>query len=83
MNAITTPDENIKSLNYMVKLWKIDNLRNTKAEEITLKEQAVRAPTADVAAGEVEKGTVVTFASATEDAVIYLSLDGETWAESR
>ena len=56
-------------------------LRNTKAEEITRKgaEDEVAAPTADVAAGEVEKGTVVTFTSATEGAEIYLCTDGETW----
>ncbi|MDO4413488.1 MAG: S-layer homology domain-containing protein [Erysipelotrichaceae bacterium] len=45
------------------------------------KVDGVKAPTADVESGEVRKGTVVTFTSATEGAVIYYSLDGETWTE--
>ena len=45
------------------------------------KVDGVKAPTADVESGEVAKGTVVTFTSATEGAVIYYSLDGETWTE--
>ncbi len=60
-------------------------LRNTLDSEITVKGDepaAVEPPTADVAAGEVEKGTVVTFSCVTEGAVIFISTDnGETWTE--
>ena len=60
-------------------------LRNTLDSEITVKGDepvTVETPTADVAAGEVEKGTVVTFSCATEGAVIFISTDnGETWTE--
>ena len=45
------------------------------------KAEGVKAPAADIASGEVEKGTTVTFTSETEGAVIYYSLDGETWTE--
>jgi hypothetical protein len=38
-------------------------------------------PVADVESGEVEAGTVVTFSCETEGAVIWYSLDGETWIE--
>ena len=59
-------------------------LRNTLDSEITVKGEepiTVATPTADVAAGEVEKGTVVTFSCETEGAVISYSTDGETWTE--
>ena len=60
-------------------------LRNTLDSEITVKGDepvTVETPTADVAAGEVEKGTVVTFSCATEGAVLFISTDnGETWTE--
>lgn len=45
------------------------------------KTDGVKTPTASPESGEVEAGTTVTFSCATEGAVIYWSLDGETWTE--
>lgn len=46
------------------------------------KKEGIKAPEADTASGEVAKGTVVTFTSATEGAVIYYSTDnGTAWTE--
>ncbi|MBQ7145012.1 MAG: CehA/McbA family metallohydrolase [Oscillospiraceae bacterium] len=59
-------------------------LRNTLPSELTVlggepQPGAVAAPVPDVEPGEVENGTLVTFTSATEGAVVMLSLDGESW----
>ncbi len=57
-------------------------LRNTLASEITVTSAGVKAPTADVAAGAVAAGTVVTFSTATEGATISISTDGgANWTE--